>query len=94
MPHFIPTSSSWLNLIKRWLGELTAKRIRRGVFVNVPAIIASIEEYLAVWNENPKPLVWRAALESIVEELARCSQTLEKIKPGYTTLSYRENKKE
>src|ERR1043166_3646659 len=31
--HFVPTSSSWLNLVERWFGELTGKRIRRGVFL-------------------------------------------------------------
>src|SRR4030042_2547362 len=30
--HFTPTSSSWLNLVERWFGEITRKRIRRGVF--------------------------------------------------------------
>src|ERR1700704_2595998 len=33
--HFVPTSSSWLNLIERWFGELTGKRVRRGSFANV-----------------------------------------------------------
>ncbi len=32
VPHFVPTSSSWLNLVERWFGELTSKRIRRGYF--------------------------------------------------------------
>ena len=84
--HFIPTSSSWLNLIERWFGELTGKRIRRGVFFSVADLVAAIENYLAAWNENPKPLVWTATVESIVEKLARCKQTLEKVQPGCTTL--------
>ena len=71
--HFIPTSSSWLNLIERWFGELTGKRIRRGVFVSLDDLVAAIEDYLAT-------------VESIVEKLARCKQTLEKIQPGCTTL--------
>ena len=33
--HFIPTSSSWLNLVERWFGKITADRIRRGVFKSV-----------------------------------------------------------
>jgi transposase len=82
--HFIPTSSSWLNLVERWFGELTGKRVRRGVFVSVADLIAAIEEYVAVWNENPKPFVWTATVESIVEKLKRCRQTLEQIKPGCT----------
>lgn len=91
--HFIPTGSSWLNLIERWFGELTGKRIRRGIFVSVPALIDAIDEYCAAWNENPRPLIWTATVESIVEKLARCRQTLEKIKPGCTVYRARKGKK-
>ena len=42
--HFIPTSSSWLNLVERWFRELTQKRIRRGVFRSVPELEAAIHE--------------------------------------------------
>jgi transposase len=84
VPHFIPTSSSWLNLIERWFGELTGKRIRRGTFASVGDLIAAIEDYMTAWNANPKPFVWTATMESIVEKLSRCKQTLEKIQPGCT----------
>lgn len=84
IPHFIPTSSSWLNLVERWFGELTGKRIRRGIFVSVDDLKAAIEEFLRTWNENPKPFVWTATVESIVQKLSRCKQTLEQIKPGCT----------
>ena len=82
--HFIPTSSSWLNLVERWFGELTGKRIRRGVFVSVQDLIDAIHEYMTVWNQDPKPFVWTATVESIVEKLKGCRQTLEQIKPGCT----------
>jgi len=82
--HFIPTSSSWLNLVERWFGELTGKRIRRGVFVSVQDLIDAIQEYMTVWNQDPKPFVWTATVESIVEKLKGCRQTLEQIKPGCT----------
>lgn len=91
--HFIPTSSSWLNLIERWFGELTGKRIRRGVFVSVADLIAAIDNYLDAWNANPKPFVWTATIESIVEKIARCRQTLEKIQPGCTLPRSRKTKK-
>ena len=55
--HFTPTSSSWLNLVERWFGETTRKRIRRGVFKSVPELVAAIEEYIRLYNENPKPFV-------------------------------------
>lgn len=92
VPHFIPTSSSWLNLVERWFGELTGKRIRRGVFVSVADLKSAIDEFLAAWNENPKPLVWTATVDSIVEKLSRCRQTLENIKPGCTQPRMRKNK--
>ena len=84
VPHFVPTSASWLNLVERWFGELTSKRIRRDSFQSVDDLIAAIEEFLAVWNENPNPFVWTATVDSIVAKLARCRQTLEKIQPRCT----------
>jgi transposase/transcriptional regulator with XRE-family HTH domain len=82
--HFVPTSSSWLNLVERWFGELTSKRIRRGSFASVEDLEKAIEEFLAAWNQKPKPFVWTATVDSIVEKLSRCRQTLEKIQPGCT----------
>jgi len=90
--HFVPTSASWLNLVERWFGELTGKRIRRGAFVSVADLVAAIEEYLVAWNTNPKPFIWTATVESIMEKLARCKQTLEKIQPGCTLPRRRKRK--
>src|SRR3974390_3316365 len=92
VPHFVPTSSSWLNLVERWFGELTGKRIRQGVFVSVEDLQKPIEEFLAAWNRAPKPFVWTATVESILEKLRRCKQTLERIKPGCTRPRMRKNK--
>jgi transposase/transcriptional regulator with XRE-family HTH domain len=93
VPHFVPTSSSWLNLVERWFGELTSKRIRRGSFRSVEDLEKAIAEFLAAWNEKPKPFVWTATVESIVEKLSRCRQTLEKIKPGCTLPRQRKAKR-
>jgi hypothetical protein len=83
--HFVPTSSSWLNLVERWFGELTSKRIRRGSFVSVGELETAINEFLAAWNADPKPFVWTATLESIQKKLSRCRQTLEQIELGCTS---------
>ena len=93
VPHFVPTSSSWLNLVERWFGELTSKRIRRGSFGSVEDLEKAIEDFLAAWNEKPKPFVWTATVESIMEKLSRCRQTLEKIQPGCTQPRKRKAKK-
>jgi len=93
VPHFVPTSSSWLNLVERWFGELTSKTIRRGSFLSVGDLRRAIEDFLAAWNNNPKPFVWTATVESIMEKLSRCRQTLERIQPGCTLPRTRTPKK-
>ena len=74
--HFIPTSSSWLNMVERWFREITDKRIRRGVFRSVPELIAAIHEYLDNHNQNPRVFVWTASVESIMTKIAKCKQVL------------------
>ncbi|MDQ3417509.1 MAG: transposase [Acidobacteriota bacterium] len=70
--HFIPTGSSWLNLVERWFGEFTRQRIRRGTFRSVPALIAAIEDYLQHYNAAPKRFVWTKSADLILDKLARC----------------------
>jgi transposase len=84
MCHFIPTSSSWLNLVERWFAELTEKAIRRGSFISVPDLQVAIDKFLAAWNEKPKPYVWTAKVEDIMQKIARARSKLEQIKPGCT----------
>jgi transposase len=90
--HYVPTSCSWLNLIERWFAELTTKRIRRDSFRSVEDLVLAIEEFLATWNEKPKPFVWTATVEAILAKLARCRQTLEQIQPGCTLPKTRKRK--
>ena len=90
--HYVPTSCSWLNLIERWFAELTNKRIRRDSFLSVEDLIAAIQEFLAAWNEAPKPFVWTATVDSILAKLGRCRQTLEQIQPGCTAPKTRKRK--
>ncbi len=70
--HFTPTSASWLNLVERWFGEITRKRIRRGVFKSVSDLVSAIEEFVRMNNENPKPFVWTKKVDAILEKIARC----------------------
>ncbi len=77
--HFTPTSSSWLNLVERWFRNLTDKAIRRGIFRSVPDLIAAIEDYLAASNDDPRPFVWTATAEEILEKVRRGRVTLERI---------------
>jgi transposase len=77
--HFTPTSSSWLNMVERWFREITDKRIRRGTFKNVPALIEAITAYIGAHNNNPKPFVWTAGVEDILAKVRRARAVLDKI---------------
>jgi len=75
--HFIPTSSSWLNLVERWFGKLTDKAIRRGVHTSVKELEQSILDYLTTHNEDPQPFVWTAPIDQILEKVRRGRVKLE-----------------
>lgn len=70
--HFIPTSSSWLNLVERWFGEITRNRIRRGTFKSVPALVAAIEDYLHHYNQAPRRFIWTKDADTILDKIAKC----------------------
>jgi transposase len=74
--HFTPTAASWLNQVERWFAKITEQRIRRGVFKSVDDLITAIDQYIAANNRNPKPFVWTANAELILERVQRlCKRT-------------------
>jgi transposase/transposase-like protein len=77
--HFTPTSSSWLNMVEIFFGQLTAKAIRRGIFHSVPDLIDAIQAYLAEHNENAQPFQWTATADQILEKVRRGRVTLNSI---------------
>jgi transposase len=72
--HFTPTSSSWLNQVERWFGLITDKMIRRGTFHSVEELEHAIYEWLANWNQTPKPFIWIATADVILEKVRRCKE--------------------
>jgi len=75
--HFIPTSSSWLNLVERWFLEITRKRIRRGTFQSVPQLTKAIYAYLRANNKEPRPFIWTATAAKIMSKIRHCNEALE-----------------
>jgi len=69
--HFIPTSSSWLNMIERWFAELTSKQIKRGIHRSVKALEETINAFIASTNEKPRPFVWVKTADQIIESVGR-----------------------
>lgn len=74
--HFTPTSSSWLNMIERFFRDLTQRRLRRGVFRDVEELITAIDEYVDRHNEQPKPFIWTASANDILEKVKRSRRAL------------------
>ena len=74
--HFVPTSSSWLNLVERFFSTLTQKRIRCGVFHSVPHLESCLKEYVETYNENPRPFVWTKSAAQILEKVNRARKAL------------------
>jgi len=74
--HFIPTSSSWLNLVERFFSELTTRQLKRLAVSSVPELIATIEAYIGRRNDNPTPFVWTASAKSIIAKVQKAKATL------------------
>ncbi|MEA3100821.1 MAG: hypothetical protein QOF74_5061 [Caballeronia mineralivorans] len=74
--HFTPTSASWLNMVELFFRDITTERLRRGVFRCVPDLILAIKEYIAVHNQEPKPFVWTAKTNDILQKVIRANRRL------------------
>ena len=75
---------SWMNQVEIWFGNITRQSIRRGTFSSVKVLIGQIRDYINHWNANPKPFVWTATLDKLLEKIDRCRRRLEEIEPGCT----------
>jgi transposase len=74
--HFIPTSSSWLNLVERFFGLITEKQIRRGVFTSVQELEEKMMVFIHEYNKERKPLVWTKSAEEILNKIKRAKTSL------------------
>ena len=77
--HFTPTSCSRLHAVEGFFATLTKRRLRRGSFASLVELQAAINRYLAEANANPKPFVWTARPEHILEKVRRGNQALDAI---------------
>jgi hypothetical protein len=69
--HFTPTSASWLNMIESFYRDLTENRIQRGIFQDLEQLIMAIGDYIDHHNEKPKPFIWTAKANDILEKVTR-----------------------
>jgi len=76
--HFTPTSTSWLNQVERLFGLITDRMIRRGTFHCVAELERAIYQWLAAWNDQPRPFVWKATADVILDKVRRCRDAVVK----------------
>jgi transposase len=74
--HFTPTYSSWLNLVERFIAELTTKWLRRGTHRSVAELEQSIRTWIDTWNDDPKPFVWTKTADQILDSIATYCQRI------------------
>ena len=74
--HFIPTSSSWLNMIERYFRDITVNHIRRGVFKSVDELKLTILEAVEMHNDAPRPYIWTAKATDILAKVTRARKAL------------------
>lgn len=75
--HFVPTYSSWLNLVESFFAQIQRRVIDRGSFTSVEALERALLEYIERNNEDPKPFKWTKTAEQVLASLERrCLRTL------------------
>jgi transposase len=76
IPHFTPTSGSWLNQVERFFAQITERRIRRRSFRSVTELEAAIADYLRAHNEQPEPFVWTKPADLILRKVKKIAERL------------------
>jgi transposase len=75
--HFLPTSSSWLNLVERFFRELSQRQLKRLAVSSVGELIDAITGYIDHRNRDPRPFVWTASVNDILTKVQKGNRTLE-----------------
>jgi transposase len=74
--HFTPTSASWINLVERFFALISERHIKRSAHTSVRDLETSIEQYLAVYNREPKPFVWTKSADIILGSVQRLAKRM------------------
>src|SRR3954452_9443574 len=75
--HFTPTSASWMNMVEIWFSIPTTQQVRRGVYHDVPELIAAIEHFIEHYNQRAQPFVWTKSAEQILAKTVKQQPTSE-----------------
>ena len=81
--HFVPTSSSWLNMVERFFRTLTDRQIRRGVFTSVKELEVSFA-FQTLLSRTGGAARWRRLYPLLFEETRKSwrSSPAARTRPG------------
>lgn len=82
VPHFTPTSGSWLNQVERFFAQITERRIRRDAFHSVTELERAIADYLQAHNKEPRPFIWTKSADVILNKVRKLAERLAPDQPA------------
>ena len=74
--HFVPTGSSWMNMVEGWLSQLQKKALARGSFHSVAELRVAIEEFVLTSNGHAKPWVWTKDAQTLLRKVRKVKEHL------------------
>lgn len=72
--HFLPTYSSWLNLIEILFSLVQVNVLRRGVFPTKGDLVAKIVAYIDRFNHEGRPFRWTKTADQILRSLSKLTR--------------------
>src|SRR5260370_38829892 len=67
--HWLPPNASWPDEIEIWFSLLQRKHLQPNHFLSTDALEASLDEYIAYYNQTPKPINWTYTVEKLEQKL-------------------------
>jgi transposase len=77
--HFTPTSASWLNMVERFFGDLSERKLKRGVFQSLEKLVQEVNGYIEAHNKDPKPFIWPASATDILAKVKRARRKMDRL---------------
>jgi transposase len=71
--HFVPTYSSWLNLVELFFSLVQTKVVARGVFPSKSDLVAKLLDFVDKFNREGKRFQWTKSPDEILLSLERLS---------------------
>jgi len=64
-----------MNMIEIWFSILTNQQVRRGVYHDVPELIAAIDYFIEHYNDRAQPFIWTKSAEHIITKTTKRQAT-------------------